>query len=97
MDYHVVAYTNYELVGLPLPKLWDSFSLLQVKHGQSFPLKQFWKKQVVQYYTRRWYCRYIYPLPGVTNFSFTLIKDKLNIEDNHDSKPLQMLMSDIFR
>ena len=21
--------------------------------------------QVIQYYTRRWYCRYIYPLPGV--------------------------------
>ena len=31
MDYHVVAYTNYELVGLPLPKLWDSFSILQVE------------------------------------------------------------------
>ena len=31
MDYHVVAYTNYELVGLPLPKLWTSFSILQVK------------------------------------------------------------------
>ena len=45
MDYHVVAYTNYELVGLPLPKLWDSFSLLQVKHGQSFPLKQFKKNR----------------------------------------------------
>ena len=70
MDYHVVAYTNYELVGLPLPKLWDSFSLLQVKHGQSFPLKQFKKKQVVQYCTRRWYCRYIYPLPGVMNQPF---------------------------
>ena len=69
MDYHVVAYTNYELVGLPLPKLWDGFSLLQVKHGQSFPLKQT-KKQVVQYYTRRWYCRYIYPLPGVMNQLF---------------------------
>jgi len=32
MDYHVVAYTNYELVGLPLPKLWASFSILQVRH-----------------------------------------------------------------
>ena len=31
MDYHVVAYTNYELVGLPLPKLWASFSILQVE------------------------------------------------------------------
>jgi len=53
MDYHVVAYTNYELVGLPLPKLWASFSILQV----------------IQYYTRRWYCRYIYPLPGVRHLA----------------------------
>ena len=30
MDYHVVAYTNYELVGLPLHKLWASFSISQV-------------------------------------------------------------------
>ena len=29
MDYHVVAYTNYELVGLPLHKLWASFSISQ--------------------------------------------------------------------
>ena len=33
MDYHVVAYTNYELVGLPLPKLWASFSISQVESG----------------------------------------------------------------
>lgn len=28
-DYHVVAYTNYQLVGYNLPNLWASFSALQ--------------------------------------------------------------------
>lgn len=49
MDYHVVAYSNYELVGLPLHDLWQAFSLAQV----------------VQYYVRRWYWRHLYPLPGL--------------------------------
>lgn len=49
MDYHVVAYSNYELVGFPLPKLWATFSP--------------W--QVTQYYVRKVYQRHIYPLPGV--------------------------------
>ena len=29
MDYHVVIYSKYELVGYPLPSLWQSFSLRQ--------------------------------------------------------------------
>ena len=29
MDYHVVIYSKYELVGYPLPSLWHSFSLRQ--------------------------------------------------------------------
>ena len=29
MDYHVVIYSKYELVGYPLPRLWQSFSLRQ--------------------------------------------------------------------
>ena len=28
-DYHVVAYTNYQLVGYNLPNLWASFSVRQ--------------------------------------------------------------------
>ena len=41
MDYHVVAYTNYELVGLPLPKLWDSFSILQVQSYSHVNISKF--------------------------------------------------------
>merc|ERR1712126_49633 len=49
MDYHVVAYTNYELVGFPLPKLWASFSY----------------SQVYKYYMRKIFVPYIYPIPGI--------------------------------
>ena len=49
MDYHVVVYTKYELVGLPLPKLWASLGPLQK----------------AQYYLRQIYLPHIYPLPGV--------------------------------
>ena len=31
MDYHVVLYSKYELVGFDLPNLWKSFSLAQEK------------------------------------------------------------------
>ena len=29
MDYHVMVYSKYELVGFSLPNLWASLSLLQ--------------------------------------------------------------------
>jgi len=32
MDYHVIAYAHYELIGYPLPKLWATFSIRQVIH-----------------------------------------------------------------
>jgi len=49
MDYHVVIYAKYELVGIPLPKLWASLSP--------------WQK--AQYYLRHIYIPHIYPLPGI--------------------------------
>jgi len=51
MDYHVVVYSKYQLVGYDLPQLWASFSLLQK----------------ARYYVRQLYIPYIYPLPGVKN------------------------------
>ena len=30
LDYHVSTYTNFLLVGLPLPRLWASFTYKQV-------------------------------------------------------------------
>jgi len=49
MDYHVTAYTIYETVGYPLPRLWDTFSYFQV----------------FKYYMRKIYQCHIYPLPGI--------------------------------
>ena len=49
MDYHVVLYDKYELVGYDLPKLWASFSLIQR----------------ARYYLRHIYIPYLYPLPGI--------------------------------
>jgi len=77
MDYHVVAYTNYELVGLPLPKLWASFGP--------------W--QVVQYYIRKTYIPYIYPLPGVrhvinwvANLTLSKILENYKKKGNKENK-----------
>jgi len=47
MDYHVVLYSKYELVGFDLPNLWKSFSLAQK----------------AKYYLREVYIPHVYPLP----------------------------------
>ena len=51
MDYHVVVYSKYELLGFDLPNLWASFSLMQK----------------AKYYLRQVYIPHIYPLPGLKN------------------------------
>ena len=38
LDYHVSTYTNFLIVGLPLPRLWASFTYKQVSHiSYQFP------------------------------------------------------------
>ena len=49
MDYHVVIFSAYELVGYDLPNLWASFSPLQK----------------AKYYLRLLYVPHIYPLPVI--------------------------------
>lgn len=71
MDYHVVLYSKYELVGIPLPKLWNSLSL--------------WQKS--QYYFRQLYIPHIYPLPGVKQTINFFAKLTLgNILQNYQKK-----------
>ena len=78
MDYHVVVYAKYELVGLPLPNLWRSFSLLQR----------------VQYYLRQLYVPHIYPLPLVKTCLNTTTKYVLqNILHNYRTKGSKKMKS----
>jgi len=49
LDYHVSTYTNFLLVGLPLPKLWASFTY----------------QQVFRFYWRRFFMEWIAQIPGV--------------------------------
>merc|ERR1712212_1366034 len=49
LDYHVSTYTNFLLVGLPLPKLWASFTY----------------QQVFRFYWRRFFMEWIAQVPGV--------------------------------
>ena len=53
MDYHVVVYAKYELIGYDLPQLWSSFSLVQR----------------AKYYLRQLYIPYLYPLPGLKDLA----------------------------
>merc|ERR1711874_172370 len=57
-DYHVVAYTNYHLVGYDLPNLWASFSLVQrtkyyTKQIYSFFFNLPGVRQALNYFTDR--------------------------------------------
>jgi len=49
LDYHVSTYTNFLLVGLPLPRLWASFTY----------------KQVFRYYWRRFFMEWLARIPGL--------------------------------
>jgi len=49
LDYHVSTYTNFLLVGLPLPRLWASFTY----------------KQVFRYYWRRFFMEWLAQIPGL--------------------------------
>merc|ERR1711994_329116 len=49
LDYHVSTYTNFLLVGLPLPRLWASFTY----------------KQVFRYYWRRFFMEWLAQVPGL--------------------------------
>ena len=67
----MVVYTKYELVGLNLPNLWESFSVLQR----------------VQYYLRHLYVPHIYPLPLIKTTLNTATKYVLqNILHNYRTK-----------
>ena len=76
MDYHVVLYSKYELVGIPLPKLWNRFSL--------------WQK--CQYYFRQISVVHFYPMPGVKHMINFIVSTFLmkNFENCHNKTPHQL-------
>jgi len=59
LDYHVSTYTNFLLVGLPLPKLWASFTY----------------QQVFRFYWRRFFMEWIAQVPGVRQLLNRLVSD----------------------
>jgi len=77
LDYHVSTYTNFLLVGLPLPKLWASFTY----------------QQVFRFYWRRFFMEWIAQVPGVrqllnrlvSNIFHKLVKIYHSRESNKDT------------
>jgi len=77
LDYHVSTYTNFLLVGLPLPKLWASFTY----------------QQVFRFYWRRFFMEWIAQIPGVrqllnrlvSNIFHKLVKIYHSRESNKDT------------
>lgn len=62
MDYHVVVYSKYELVGYHLPNLWASFTPLQR----------------MNYYARHLLFPHVCSLPGIKNIINFLGKGSLD-------------------
>ena len=75
MDYHVVIYSKYELVGYDLPNLRASFTPLQR----------------LSYYTRRLLIPHIYPLPGIKNLVNLLGKASLHSPTFDDLRTFEKL------
>ena len=69
LDYHVSTYTNFLLVGLPLPRLWASFTYKQVSRiSYQFPriyVKLKLAAQVFRYYWRRFFMEWLARIPGL--------------------------------
>merc|ERR1719462_629964 len=77
LDYHVSTYTNFLLVGLPLPKLWASFTY----------------QQVFRFYWRHFFMEWLAQIPGlrhllnhlVSNIFHKLVKIYHARESNKDT------------
>merc|ERR1711994_856628 len=71
LDYHVSTYTNFLLVGLPLPRLWASFTYKQVsryfeeKNKTCVAGNAKIKNQVFRYYWRRFFMEWLAQVPGL--------------------------------
>jgi len=59
LDYHVSTYTNFLLVGLPLPRLWASFTY----------------QQVFRYYWRRFFMEWLAQIPGLRHLLNHLVSN----------------------
>lgn len=71
LDYHVSTYTNFLLVGLPLPRLWASFTYKQVsryfeeKNKTCVAGNAKINNQVFRYYWRRFFMEWLAQVPGL--------------------------------
>jgi len=59
LDYHVSTYTNFLLVGLPLPRLWASFTY----------------QQVFRYYWRQFFMEWLAQIPGLRQLLNRLVSN----------------------